>query len=85
MQVRSACPDGIFVFLMPPSFEELRRRIVSRATESSDIINLRLSRAEFEMSLAPDYDYSVINNTVDQTADDLLQILQQEKQRRGNS
>ena len=84
MQIRSACPTGVFVFIMPPSFEELRRRIVSRATESSDIMNLRLSRAEFEMSLAADYDYSVINHTVDQTAFDLLQILQQEKQRRCN-
>ena len=82
MQVRAACPDGVFVFIMPPSFAELRRRIVSRATESTDIINLRLSRAEFEMSLAAEYNHSVINHVVDQTALDLRQILLQEKQQR---
>lgn len=85
MQIRSACPGGIFVFLLPPSFPELRRRIAGRATESEDIIRLRLSKAEHEMSLAKDYDYCIVNNTVERAADDLLAVLQHEKQRRAQS
>lgn len=82
MQIRSACPEAIFVFLLPPSFPELQRRIVSRATESEEIIRLRLSKAEYEMSLAKEYDYCIVNNTVDQAAADLLAVLKKEKRRR---
>lgn len=82
MQIRSACPDAVFIFLLPPSFPELRRRIASRATESEDIIRLRLSKAEYEMSLAKEYDFCIVNNTVDQAAADLLSAMEKEKRRR---
>lgn len=79
MQIRSACPDAIFVFLLPPSFGELQQRINGRATESAEIIRLRLSKAEYEMSLADEYDYRIVNQTVEQTASELLAVLQEEK------
>ena len=82
MQIRSACPDAVFVFLLPPSYLELQKRIRDRATESAEIINIRLSKAEYEMSLADEYDYRIVNNTVDQAAAELLVVLKEEKCRR---
>jgi guanylate kinase len=83
MQIRSACPDAIFVFLLPPSFEELQKRILERAADSAKSIELRLSKAEYEMSLAKEYDYRIFNNTVEQAAAELLAVIKAEKSRRG--
>ena len=82
-QIRSACPDAIFVFLLPPSYGELHRRICCRAADSAENIKLRLSKAEYEMSLADGYDYHIVNNTVEQAAAELLAVLKKEKGRRG--
>jgi guanylate kinase len=83
MQIRSACPDAVFVFLLPPSLEELQRRILGRAADSAESVSLRLSQAEYEMSLATGYDHRIVNNTVKQAADELLSVLETEKRRRG--
>lgn len=83
MQVRFTCPSAIFVFLLPPSFEELQRRICGRAADSAQSIKLRLSKAEYEMSLAGEYEYRIVNNTVEQAAAELLAALKTEKRRRG--
>jgi guanylate kinase len=82
MQIRSACPDAIFVFILPPSYVELQSRIKGRAADSDKDIKLRLSKAEYEMSLANEYEYHIINNTVEQAAAELLTILKTEKYRR---
>ncbi|MBQ9073839.1 MAG: guanylate kinase, partial [Muribaculaceae bacterium] len=50
------------IFIMPPSVEDLRRRLESRATDTIDVINERVSKAEFEMSFAPNYDFTVVND-----------------------
>ncbi|MBQ8774052.1 MAG: guanylate kinase [Muribaculaceae bacterium] len=54
--------DARSIFIMPPSVEELRRRLESRATDTIDVINERVSKAEFEMSFAPNYDFTVVND-----------------------
>ena len=82
MQIRSACPDAIFIFLLPPSFEELQKRITVRGTESAKSVKLRLSRAEQEMSLVGEYDYRIVNNMVEQAAAELRAVLKTEKRRR---
>jgi len=64
MQVKRNIPDGVFIFLMPPSLEALRSRIEGRGTESEDVIRERLRAAREEMSLMPEYDYAVVNDDV---------------------
>ncbi|MBR5430045.1 MAG: guanylate kinase [Firmicutes bacterium] len=73
--VRRLCPEAVSVFIMPPSLEELERRIVSRGTETPAALALRLSRAEAEMALAPDYDHVIVNHKIEQAADELQAII----------
>jgi guanylate kinase len=81
-QIRSACLDAVFVFLLPPSLAELQKRIRGRAADSDESIALRQSKAENEMLLADDYQYQIVNNTVEQAAAELLAALKAEKCRR---
>ena len=64
MRVKEKCPEGVFIFLVPPSLEILEQRIRSRATESEEQIQKRLSKAGEELSLIPKYDYVIVNDTV---------------------
>lgn len=57
-------PDAVKIFIMPPSMEELRRRLVGRGTECADQLALRLKNAEAEMAHAPEYDVVIINDDV---------------------
>ena len=79
LQIKKLYPDGVLVFLMPPNLEELGRRLTNRGTEDKDTINRRIHRALEEMELAKEYDYVVINDTVDQATEDLLSIVQAER------
>jgi guanylate kinase len=64
-KVREQFPEGIFIFLLPPSLEELRSRIVNRGTESEETINQRMNAANEELALIENYDYAVINDTIE--------------------
>ncbi|MBD5254483.1 MAG: guanylate kinase [Barnesiella sp.] len=67
------------IFIMPPSIDELRRRLEHRATDSKDQIEQRVGKAEFELSFAPRYDVSIVNDdlsrAVDQTENEILQFI----------
>ncbi|WP_172194870.1 MULTISPECIES: guanylate kinase [Saccharibacillus] len=65
LKVKQTFPDGVFIFLTPPSIEELKDRIVGRGTETESVIHNRLSVAEEEIALMRHYDYSVVNDEVD--------------------
>jgi guanylate kinase len=65
LQVRKAFPEGLFIFLMPPSLSELKNRIVTRGTETQDIINNRMKVAKEEIEMMDAYDYVVENDHVD--------------------
>jgi guanylate kinase len=67
-QVRSSMPDARFVFLAPPSVEELVHRLHGRGTESADALAARLARAEIEMAAAAEFDHVVVNQDVDRAA-----------------
>lgn len=60
---------ALSIFIMPPSVEELRRRLESRATDSADDINRRVAKAEFEISFAPKYDTVVVNDNLAEAID----------------
>ncbi|WP_027090957.1 guanylate kinase [Cohnella thermotolerans] len=65
LKVKEKFPDGVFVFLLPPSLGELKQRIVGRGTESQDKIDHRLAVAVEEMNLLSRYDYAVVNDEID--------------------
>src|SRR5690625_762234 len=65
MQVKQNFPEGVFIFLFPPSLEELKNRIVNRGTETNDVILQRLEEARKEIEMMREYDYVVVNDDVD--------------------
>jgi guanylate kinase len=74
-QVRRAMPSAQLVFLAPPSWEELERRLVGRGTDDSETIRQRLEHAREELAAEPEFDVTVVNHFVEQAADDLLGLL----------
>ena len=62
LQVRDAYPETVMVFILPPSMAELRRRIESRASDSQEVIERRLSEAYAELEYMSEYNYSVVND-----------------------
>ena len=80
-QLRRTMPDGVFIFLMPPSLEELRRRIMRRATDSPEAIASRMARAEEEMHSIVNYDYWILNADLAQAVEDLKAIIRAERLR----
>lgn len=66
--------DCVRVFLFPPSFEELKKRLVGRGTESKQSVEKRLSQAFIEVERAHEYDYLVVNENIKKAAEDILNI-----------
>jgi guanylate kinase len=82
-QLRDAARhDLVSVFVLPPSIDELERRLRSRALDSDDVIHARMSKAADEMSHWAEYDYVVINRDVEQAFADVRAILGAERLRR---
>lgn len=79
MQVHQKRPDAVRIFIAPPSFDELERRLVGRGTEQPEVVRRRLEIARHELTMAEQFDYIVVNNTVEQAAADVLAILRAEK------
>lgn len=67
-KVREKCPDALSIFIIPPSIEELERRIRGRKTEAEEVIQQRLAKAEREMKMASLYRYTVCNDDADLAA-----------------
>ena len=78
LQVREKCPDAVFIFLAPPSKQALYDRLRSRGTESEEVIEQRVQKANKEFKLAYKYDYIVVNDTVENAADRILAIIRAE-------
>lgn len=74
-QLRKNGVDGVFVFILPPSFEELRRRLEGRGTDSPEVIERRLQNARRELAEAFRYDYLVINDDFAQAVEELKAII----------
>jgi guanylate kinase len=81
-QVRKKFPDGLFIFLVPPSLSELKNRIVTRGTESEDVINNRMNAAREELEMMHLYDYVVENDQVDRAVERIKAIVIAEHLRR---
>jgi guanylate kinase len=74
-QVKANCPDARFVFLAPPSWEELIRRQVGRGTESAVQRERRLQTARAELAAQTEFDYVVVNREIGQAVEDLVALV----------
>jgi guanylate kinase len=79
MAMKKKYPHSILIFLLPPSMNELKRRLMSRGTEKSEEMKKRLKTALKEMGFWSKYDYVVINKTINQTVEAVERIIQSEK------
>lgn len=78
-KVREKCPDAVLIFIIPPSLEELSRRLYKRNTDSSEVISRRLEKARQECRESVCYDYLVVNDNVMEAAHEILAILEAER------
>jgi len=79
MKIRSEYPEGVYIFMLPPSLEELRNRIMNRGTETEEVIHERLNTAKLEMEYMKKYNYIVVNDDIDKTVEKLEAIIIAEK------
>lgn len=75
-QVRQSMPDALFVFLKPPSWEELVRRLVGRGTETPEERDRRLDTARAELAAETEFDATVVNSEVPRAAEELVALMQ---------
>ena len=74
-QIREKMPEAVSIFIMPPSFAELKRRLSGRGTESEELIQKRLTSALGEIRRAAEYDYIVVNEDIAAAADDIMSVI----------
>ncbi len=78
-RIKEKYPDSVLIFMLPPSFDELKRRIEGRGTEKPEVIQNRLNQAEKEIKCIDMYDYVVINDSIDNAINSINIILEAEK------
>ena len=74
-QVRQSVPDALLIFIMPPSLEELERRLRGRGDTPEDQIQMRMERAIWEMEQRVWYDHVVVNDDPERCADEILKLI----------
>ncbi|GDY72591.1 guanylate kinase [Streptomyces avermitilis] len=74
-QVRESMPEALLVFLAPPSWEELVRRLTGRGTEPPEVIERRLDAAKVELAAEPEFDVTLVNTSVEDVARELLALV----------
>lgn len=82
LQIKEKYPDCVTIFLLPPSIEELERRLTGRGTEAPDVIKKRLDTAKSELTYAEQFDYTVINDDVERAKNEILNIISNIKKER---
>ncbi len=81
-QVRKAYPDAIYIFLVPPSLEELGNRLDRRGSETPESKKIRLGNAQLELKEVHKYDYEILNDELERTVKRLKEIISKEKEAR---
>ena len=77
--IKKLYPQAVTIFVLPPTFEELKTRLKGRATDSEEVINKRLNRARLEMQEIGDFEYWLINDRFDQTVKAVAAIIEAER------
>jgi guanylate kinase len=85
MQVKKLMPEALLIFIMPPSREELRRRLTERGTDSPEVIESRMKTADVEMAQKDLYDVIIINDDVDRAARELAEVIENYRQNNQNA
>ena len=78
-QIKEVYPEGVFIFVLPPSLEELKSRIVGRGTETQEEIEKRFSCAFEEINQIVNYDYFIVNENIEKSVSDVEAIICAEK------
>ncbi|MCI5836886.1 MAG: guanylate kinase [Veillonellaceae bacterium] len=79
MQVKKKFPSGIFIYVVPPSLQELSHRLYARDTDTQEVIQARLNKVTDELALAHKYDYIVVNDKLDEAVDKVRAIMVAER------
>ena len=79
LNVMKKRPDGVYIFLLPPSLDELKNRIQGRGTESPEVLDVRLKAAANEIAVGKNYQYAVVNDTVENAVEKIKMILAAER------
>ncbi len=79
LNIKKIYPDCVSIFILPPSFKELRRRIEGRGTEKQEVIDKRMDKAIKEMHYVDKYDYVVVNDKVEEAVHSVTSIIVSEK------
>ncbi len=85
LKIKEQFPESLLLFVMPPNADELKRRLVGRGTESTEVIEARLHRAEEEAAGIDSYDYILINDNLEQCVEDMHQLIQAQHNRVSNN
>lgn len=79
MQVKSKCPEAVLIFMLPPSLEILKNRLLGRGTDSEEVISKRIGKAEKEISMSKNYDFVFVNDDLNEAAETLYGIMKYSK------
>ena len=75
LKVKGLMPEAVLIFVVPPSIEELRKRLLERGREDADEIERRIEAAKWEFSQSPQYNYVVVNDSLDECVEETLNII----------
>ena len=81
LKVKSLMPEAVMIFIVPPSIDELRRRLLERGRESADEIDERVQAAKWEISQSPKYNYIIVNDSLDDCVNETLDIIKKENEK----
>ena len=79
LEVKKSFPSAVLIMLTPPSVEEIRNRLMKRSTESAEKIELRMKRMDYELDKQSQYDYSVVNDNLQDAIKEVEKIIKNEK------
>jgi guanylate kinase len=79
LQIKKMYANAVLIFILPPSWEELRSRLERRGEDAPDIIALRMQNAAIEMAQAPEFDFVIINEVFDRALFDLKEVVQAQR------
>lgn len=79
LEVKKNFPSAVLIMLLPPTVDEIKRRLLKRSTETEEKIKMRMSRIDYEISKKDEYDYAVINDELETAYEDVLKIINNEK------
>ena len=82
LNVKESFPEAVLIMITPPSLQEIRHRLITRGTESNKKIDLRMQRIDYELGKSDLYDYTVVNDDLQEAILEIENIIKEEKNRK---